>query len=133
DQESTVDTGVPFLKDIPLLGWLFKTYNRESNKTNLYFFVTPTILDEPDFQDLWQVSLTKKMEAESYIGTRRLQIVDQKWSGGQARTLEDQGAPHENLDAQGSFDTPVYQRPDNSQGVKKSALSGPAQPGGKGN
>jgi general secretion pathway protein D len=136
DQESTVDSGVPFLKDIPILGWLFKTYNREDNKTNLYFFVTPTILDEPDFQDLWQVSLAKKMQAEQYIGTRRLQLVDPKWTGShgpaQPRTLEDKGATHENVDSQGNFETPFYMRPGAEEGTRKPNLSGPSQPGGNG-
>lgn len=137
DQESIVDTGVPFLKDIPLLGWLFKTYNRENNKTNLYFFVTPTILDEADFQDLWQISLTKKMQAEQYIGTRRLQLADPKWTGNQGpnppRTLEEKGATVEHYDAQGSFETPFYARPDPREGARKPALTGPGKPGGKGN
>ncbi len=129
DQESTVDTGIPLLKDIPLLGWLFKTHSREGNKTNLYFFVTPTILDDDDFQDLWQTSLTKKMQAEQYIGTRRLQIIDRKWTGSgtpsQARTLEDRGATIEDLDAQGSHEMGIWDRPER---VQKKAPAGPTGP-----
>ncbi|MBM4062964.1 MAG: type II and III secretion system protein, partial [Planctomycetes bacterium] len=113
DSESYTDGGVPLLKDIPLLGFFFRKSEATSNKTNLYFFVTPSILDEDDFQDLYHLSLKKKLEAENYIGERRLRIIDRRWSGAaaaQARTLEDTGATVEDLDAQGGYDMPFYQR-----------------------
>ena len=113
DSESASDGGIPFLKDIPILGILFRRSENTSNKTNLYFFVTPTILDEDGFQDLYYKSLNKKLEAEQYIGTRRLRIVDRRWSGmpsGQARTLEDMGSTIEDLDAQGEYEMPTYRR-----------------------
>ena len=76
------------------------SWEQSSNKTNLYFFVTPTILDEDDFQDLWHLSLNKKLEAQNYIGERRLRIIDKGWTGTageQARRLEDEGATVEDL------------------------------------
>jgi general secretion pathway protein D len=130
DQESHTDRGIPFLKDLPLLGFLFRSSDDQQNKTNLYFFVTPTILDEDDFDDLWQVSLQKKMEADRYIGTRRLRIVDRKWtsaSSAQARTLEDTGTTIEDLDALGENEMPHYHRPDRQQ-KKASAPTGPVTP-----
>lgn len=42
--QNNSDTGVPFLKHIPLLGWLFNRNVRNDNKTELLIFVTPTIL-----------------------------------------------------------------------------------------
>jgi type II secretory pathway component GspD/PulD (secretin) len=113
DSESHSDGGVPILKDIPILGWFFRKSEDTSNKTNLYFFVTPTILDEDDFQDLYHVSLTRKLEAQDYIGERRLRIIDRKWNGttaAQARTLQDMGATVEDLDAQGEYEMPTYRR-----------------------
>jgi type II secretory pathway component GspD/PulD (secretin) len=113
DSESYSDGGVPFLKDIPVLGFLFRKSESTSNKTNLYFFVTPTILDEDDFQDLWHASLNKKLEAEKYIGNRRLQLIDRKWTGtagAQARNLEDPGTTSEDLDLQGEYELPTYRR-----------------------
>ena len=44
-QEQTVDTGVPWLMDIPLLGWLFKAQHKELVKTELLIFLTPTVVD----------------------------------------------------------------------------------------
>jgi general secretion pathway protein D len=131
DQESHTDTGIPFLKDLPLIGFFFRSSQDTSSKTNLYFFVTPTILDEDDFDDLWQVSLQKKMEADRYIGTRRLRLVDRKWTSresAQARTLEDPGATIDDIDRQGESETPYYHRPDR-QAPKAKAPTGPSTPG----
>ena len=44
---------VPFLGDIPLLGWLFKTQSRQVNKLSLLVFLTPTLVrDEADMVEL---------------------------------------------------------------------------------
>jgi general secretion pathway protein D len=129
DQESHSDGGVPFLKDLPLLGFLFRSSSDTNNKTNLYFFVTPTILDEDDFNDLWQVSLQKKMDAETYIGTRRLQVIDKKWNGDEAnraRVLEDSGASLEDIDRQGTeLEMAKYHRADR---IKAPVPTGPESP-----
>lgn len=128
DSESYSDGGVPFLKDIPLLGFLFRRSESTSNKTNLYFFVTPSILDEDDFQDLAHLSYNKKLEAEKYIGNRRLQLIDRKWTGSQARTLDDPGTTSEDLDRQGSYDDPAYQRtPGGTQPSEPTAPKAPAE------
>jgi len=38
---------VPCLGDIPLLGYLFKTTSRGGDKTNLYVFITPHVVENP--------------------------------------------------------------------------------------
>ena len=38
------DSGIPFLKDIPLLGWLFKAERKEEAKVELLIFLTPTVI-----------------------------------------------------------------------------------------
>jgi type IV pilus assembly protein PilQ len=40
---SITDTGVPYLKKIPLLGWLFKSHARSVEKTELLIFLTPVV------------------------------------------------------------------------------------------
>ena len=40
-------TKVPCLGDIPLLGWLFKSENRTTRRTNLLIFITPYIVATP--------------------------------------------------------------------------------------
>ena len=51
---------IPFLGDIPVLGWLFKTHTTKSEKTNMFIFVTPHIIRNP--ADIAAVSLRKEEE-----------------------------------------------------------------------
>src|ERR1039457_3182677 len=44
DNESENDTGVPFLMDVPLLGWLFKSNNKIKTKSELLIFITPRLV-----------------------------------------------------------------------------------------
>jgi general secretion pathway protein D len=47
----TLDQGeykVPLLGDIPVLGYLFKSTAETRNQTNLYIFVTPHVIENPD-------------------------------------------------------------------------------------
>jgi type II secretory pathway component GspD/PulD (secretin) len=43
-EESEVETGVPLLKDIPILGWLFKHKSHQTRKRDLIIFVTPHVV-----------------------------------------------------------------------------------------
>lgn len=53
--EDDVERGVPFLKDIPLLGWLFKSKSIVRNRTELAIFVTPYVVrSDSDADALWQ-------------------------------------------------------------------------------
>ncbi|MFT5700782.1 MAG: general secretion pathway protein D [Desulforhopalus sp.] len=38
---------IPFLGDIPYLGWLFKTHSTNDTKTNMFIFITPRIIRNP--------------------------------------------------------------------------------------
>jgi len=44
DQVSVSEWKIPFLGDIPLLGWLFKSEGKSTDKTNLYIFLTPVVV-----------------------------------------------------------------------------------------
>jgi len=52
-EQERVTTGVPFLKDIPILGLLFSSTRWQRNETELIVIVTPTIVDpmRPRAQD----------------------------------------------------------------------------------
>jgi general secretion pathway protein D len=50
DRETVSLNKVPLLGDIPILGWLFKSKNKRIDKTNLLFFLTPTIVSPYDSQ-----------------------------------------------------------------------------------
>ena len=43
-QVSVNEWKIPFLGDIPLLGWLFKSEGKSTEKTNLYIFLTPVVV-----------------------------------------------------------------------------------------
>ncbi len=43
-------TKVPVLGDIPILGWAFKSDARQRQKSNLLIFLTPTIVEDEDYQ-----------------------------------------------------------------------------------
>ncbi len=51
---------IPFLGDIPYLGWLFKTHTTDDRKTNMFIFVTPHIIRNP--ADIAAVTLRKEEE-----------------------------------------------------------------------
>jgi type IV pilus assembly protein PilQ len=44
DSDTETDNGVPFLQDIPLFGWLFKSNSKSKTKTELLIFITPKIV-----------------------------------------------------------------------------------------
>ncbi len=45
-KDKTIDneSGIPLLKDIPLLGWLFKNKKKSKDKTELLIFITPELI-----------------------------------------------------------------------------------------
>jgi general secretion pathway protein D len=46
---------VPYLGSIPVLGWLFKSFSSGEDKTNLFIFLTPHIVENPDeAQEVYQ-------------------------------------------------------------------------------
>jgi general secretion pathway protein D len=51
DQISGGTAGVPCLSDIPGMGWLFKSFQQARNKTNLFIFITPHVLESPEEAD----------------------------------------------------------------------------------
>lgn len=53
--EEDVERGIPFLKDVPLLGWLFKSRSVIRNRTELAIFVTPYVVrSDADADAIWQ-------------------------------------------------------------------------------
>jgi general secretion pathway protein D len=56
-QRETTNSGVPFLKDIPILGWLFRSTQVRNGTTELFLFITPHVVaDDWDLDNAtWQV------------------------------------------------------------------------------
>jgi type II secretory pathway component GspD/PulD (secretin) len=64
DTRSNDESGVPYLKDIPVIGWLFKTISMQKDFEELMIFITPRIIrggsqDLPDAEQLWRDNMRK--------------------------------------------------------------------------
>jgi len=58
---------IPWLGDIPILGWLFKTTSRTLQKVNLLVFLTPHIIRTPE--DLEKETIRKREEFAEHSGS----------------------------------------------------------------
>lgn len=70
DDVREVESKVPLLGDIPLLGWLFKSKSTVSAKSNLMVFLRPTIVNnsgasramtEEKFNGIWEFTISDKI------------------------------------------------------------------------
>ncbi len=60
DTFSQVEYRVPCLGDVPGLGWLFKTLSKGSEKTNLFIFITPRVIQNPqEAKEVFEAKKTK--------------------------------------------------------------------------
>ena len=50
DEVKSGNTKVPLLGDLPVLGLLFRSDTKSRTKSNMIVFLTPTIVEEEDFQ-----------------------------------------------------------------------------------
>ncbi len=71
---------VPILGDIPLLGWLFKSRGEFRDKTNLFIFITPHIVENP--AELASLYLQKR-DVMDYVKSGSSAIPDMKFEGWQ--------------------------------------------------
>jgi type II secretory pathway component GspD/PulD (secretin) len=62
DNSTKGNTKVPLLGDIPLLGWAFRQETKAQNKRNLLIFITPTIVQNEDFQPAQTDFLKSKVD-----------------------------------------------------------------------
>ena len=64
DTSQDSESGVPYLKDIPVLGWLFKNHRVQKDFEELMVFITPRIAaggseNLPSAEQLWRDQLSK--------------------------------------------------------------------------
>ncbi|MBU0675804.1 MAG: type II secretion system secretin GspD [Proteobacteria bacterium] len=57
-----VDSGIPILKDIPILGWLFKYQKDQKEKTELLVMITPYVIESEDVLGQYVKSFDGKMD-----------------------------------------------------------------------
>jgi len=100
-----VENKVPFLGDLPLIGWLFRSTSNAERKTNLYVFVTPHIID--DFAKLDDISFRKKKEVQTLDGDVILIDPDFEYSNVDSRMID--------AGLMSIFDIPSYAEPDTGE------------------
>ena len=62
DSLSVTEYKVPCIGDVPLLGWLFKTRAKNREKTNLYVFITPHVINQAHESESISHSKQEQME-----------------------------------------------------------------------
>lgn len=69
DERQQVKTGIPYLKDIPVLGLLFSSTSWQRNETELVVIVTPVIIDpmRPRAQDAMRFAPDEKRPAKEAL------------------------------------------------------------------
>jgi len=74
DDITEVESKVPLLGDIPLLGWLFKSKSTQHVKRNLMIFLRPTIvldkqkataLTHDKYNGIWEFEVSGDVEVDS--------------------------------------------------------------------
>ena len=94
DQVSVNEWKIPFLGDIPLLGYLFKSEGKSTQKTNLYIFLTPRVVKSSlEAEKLYR-------EKAEHIEGVRLQIED---SAESIKLYPVEAAPLPKFDNPGDF------------------------------
>ena len=73
DSDTTSSGGVPYLKEIPVLGWLFKNWSIDKKFEELIVFITPRIASAgsetlPTAEELWREQM-KKTQGEQAATT----------------------------------------------------------------
>jgi type IV pilus assembly protein PilQ len=64
EREAETENKLPFLGDIPILGWLFKSRSTSKLKENLIVFITPTIVKNSyDTRDLLKEDMRERTKA----------------------------------------------------------------------
>ncbi|HTL56010.1 MAG TPA: secretin N-terminal domain-containing protein [Candidatus Limnocylindrales bacterium] len=71
--KNTNNSGVPFLKDIPLLGFLFRSSHADEARDELIVLIRPTVLPTPEV-----AALAAKTEKDKMPGIRRMEREIQK-------------------------------------------------------
>jgi type II secretory pathway component GspD/PulD (secretin) len=101
DDVRTGNTKVPLLGDIPIFGYLFRSDTKSRQKSNLLVFLTPTIVEEEDFQP------TKSNFLKSPVPTK--DSVEGDWSAWDSGKPKDWNENSNVSPSSGKFDESLWQ------------------------
>jgi type IV pilus assembly protein PilQ len=71
DSNINSESGIPYLKDIPIIGGLFRTTNTQKSLGETIFFITPKIVDE---RSVLQSDIAVKEGSAEYIRRARAEL-----------------------------------------------------------
>lgn len=61
--DTEIETKVPLLGDLPLIGALFRSKSQSSRKTNLLIFLTPHVISDPaDLEEVLRIKVAQRQE-----------------------------------------------------------------------
>ena len=81
NQEIESRSGIPVLMDIPIVGFLFQDTSKRLQRTNLFLFVTPTILhDLRNFSDFHKLTWETKLRQDKLFG-EEVELLGTKFLG----------------------------------------------------
>ncbi len=67
DSSTESKTGIPLLRDIPVVGGLLGSTSSKVTRSRLYLFVRPRIMANPEFADLKSLSKEKVVDLKSFV------------------------------------------------------------------
>lgn len=100
--ETEVETKIPILGDLPLIGTLFRGNRKTARRTNLIIFLTPHIIDSnEDLQEVMRIKVAQRAEFERrFYGRsqeeqqeqlRELMSYSMNWPGQDSRYIAEPG------------------------------------------
>jgi type II secretory pathway component GspD/PulD (secretin) len=117
NRDASSKSGVPLLKDIPLLGWLFRSSNSAKERKELIVLMRPTVLRTPEMAAL-QVDIEKERLPGVRAAERELDKVElQKARKEQKKTA---AKPAAQTPAPVKFDEPAAFTPEEEQMLRDS-------------
>lgn len=74
DRKGDTESKIPFFGDIPIVGWLFKTWTDNKAKTNLLIVLTPYIVrNDEDFRKIYERKMKERRDfVEAYFSDARV-------------------------------------------------------------
>lgn len=94
------ESGVPFLKDIPGLGLLFRAQSERNSRRELMIFIKPTVLETPEIAA--KVAMEEKNKMPGVLGAERELTED--YNKAMRKVSEDAGVEVKQLDSMGELE-----------------------------
>jgi general secretion pathway protein D len=84
-QRERTRSGVPFLRDIPVIGWLFGSVRHADINSELFLFLTPHIIVTDDDVDLIRATIEQREKGIGEVGDRLRSVLPDTVGGSASR------------------------------------------------